>query len=112
MLYDVLVSVCPEEYSHITMADYLNKIAAAKADMARLKSEKEAFEQSNAPDDADEEELANWNYARELERQVRELKAEHRDALKELVRLQRATGRARAAESDQQAAAEAKAALQ
>src|SRR5262249_20881605 len=48
-----------------TMADYLNKIAAAKADMARLKGEKEAFEQSNAPDDAEEEELAGWNYARD-----------------------------------------------
>jgi type I restriction enzyme M protein len=95
-----------------TMADYLNKIAAAKADMARLKGEKEAFEQSNAPDDADEEELANWNYARDLERQVRELKAEHRDALRELARLERAAARARATESDRQAAAEARAALQ
>jgi type I restriction enzyme M protein len=95
-----------------TMADYLNKIAAAKADIARLQGEKEAFEQSNAPDDADEEELASWNYARELERQVRELKAEHRDALRELTRLERAAGRARATESDRQAAAEAKAALQ
>jgi type I restriction enzyme M protein len=70
-----------------TMADYLNKIAAAKADIARLKGEKEAFEQSNAPDDAEEEDLATWNYARDLERQMRELKAEHRDALKELARL-------------------------
>jgi type I restriction enzyme M protein len=95
-----------------TMADYLNKIAAAKADIARLKGEKEAFEQSNTPDDADEEELASWNYARELERQARELKAEHRDALKELTRLERAAGRARATDADRQAAAEAKAALQ
>jgi type I restriction enzyme M protein len=94
-----------------TMADYLNKIAAAKADIARLKGEKEAFEQSNTPDDADEEELANWNYARELERQARELKAAHRDALKEFARLQRAAGRARATDADRQAAAE-KAALQ
>ena len=67
-----------------TMADYLERIAAAKADIARLKGEKEAFEQSNAPDDADEEELANWNYAKDLERQIRELKAENKDALKEL----------------------------
>lgn len=95
-----------------TMADYLNKIAAAKADIARLKGEKEAFEQSNAPDDADEEELANWNYARDLDRQMRELKAEHRDALKELTRLEKAAARARTTESDRQAAAEAKAALQ
>ena len=95
-----------------TMADYLEQIAAAKADIARLKGEKEAFEQSNAPDDADEEELANWNYAKDLERQMRELKAEHRDALKELARLERAAARARATDADRQAAAEAKAALQ
>jgi len=95
-----------------TMADYLNKIAAAKADIARLKGEKEAFEQSKAPDDAEEEELANWNYARDLERQMRELKAEHRDALRELTRLERAAVRARATDADRQAVTEAKAALQ
>jgi type I restriction enzyme M protein len=64
------------------------------------------------PDDADEEELANWNYARELERQVRELKAEHKDALKDLVRLERAAARGRATDADRRAAAEAKSALQ
>jgi type I restriction enzyme M protein len=95
-----------------TMADYLNKIAAAKADIARLKGEKEAFEQSNAPDDAEEEELANWNYARELERQARELKAEYRDALKELTRLERAAARTRVTDADRRAATKAKAALQ
>ena len=95
-----------------TMADYLKKIATAKADIARLKDEKEAFEQSNAPDDADEEELENWNYAKDLERQMRELKAEDRDALKELARLERAGARARATESDLQAVAVAKAVLQ
>jgi type I restriction enzyme M protein len=95
-----------------TMADYLNKIAAARDDIARLKNEKKAFEQSNAPDDAEEEELANWNYARDLERQARELKAEHREALRELTRMERSAGRARTTESDRQAAAEAKAALQ
>ena len=84
------------------MADYLEQIAAAKADIARLKGEKEAFEQSNAPDDADEEELANWNYAKDLERQMRELKAEHKDALKELARLERAAARARATAADRQ----------
>jgi type I restriction enzyme M protein len=72
------------------MADYLERIAAAKADIARLKGEKEAFEQSNAPDDADEEELVNWNYAKDLERQTRELKAEHKDAFKELAKLEKA----------------------
>ncbi len=71
------------------MSDYLERIAAAKADIARLKGEKEAFEQGNSPDDADEEELANWNQARDLERQMKELKAEHREALKELAKLEK-----------------------
>ena len=62
-----------------TMTDYLERIAAAKADIARLKGEKEAFEQSNAPDDLDEEELAAWNYAKDLESQIKEAK----EAIKE-----------------------------
>jgi type I restriction enzyme M protein len=56
------------------MTDYLERIAAAKADIARLKGEKEAFEQSHAPDDLDEEELAEWNYAKDLDRRIRELR--------------------------------------
>jgi len=72
-----------------TMTDYLERIAAAKTDIARLKGEKEAFEQSNAPDDLDEEELAAWNYAKDLDRQMRELKADNKDALKELAKLQK-----------------------
>jgi type I restriction enzyme M protein len=95
-----------------TMADYLDRIATAKADIARFKGEKEAFEQSNMPDDAEEEDLASWNYARDLDRQRRELKAEHRDALRELTRLERAAARTRATNADRQAAAEAKATLQ
>jgi type I restriction enzyme M protein len=75
-----------------TMTDYLERIAAAKADIARLKGEKEAFEQSHAPDDLDEEELAAWNYAKDLDRQMRELKAEHKDALRELAKRERADG--------------------
>ena len=66
------------------MSNYLERIAVAKTDIARLKGEKEAFEQTNPPDDADEEELANWNQARDLERQMKELKAAHQDALKRL----------------------------
>jgi type I restriction enzyme M protein len=92
-----------------TMTDYLARIAAAKADIARLKGEKEAFEQSNAPDDADEEELAAWNYAKDLDRQMRELKAEHKDALKELAKLERAAAKARATTEQKRLAAEAKA---
>jgi len=58
-----------------TMKDYLERIAATKADITRLKGEKEAFEQSNPPDDLDEEELASWNYAKDLEGQIKEAKA-------------------------------------
>jgi type I restriction enzyme M protein len=95
-----------------TMADYLERIAAAKTDVTRLKGEKDAFEQSNAPDDLDEEELASWNYAKDLERQMRDLKADHKDALKETTRLERAAAKARATVDDKRAAAEAKAAVQ
>jgi type I restriction enzyme M protein len=95
-----------------TMADYLEQVAEARADTARLKGEKEAFEQSNAPDDADEEELATWNYAKDLDRQMRELKADNRDALRELAKRERAAARARATAEEKRAAAEAKAALQ
>jgi type I restriction enzyme M protein len=72
-----------------TMTDYLERIAAAKSDIARLKGEKEAFEQSNVPDDLDEEELENWNYPKDIERQIRELKAEHKADLKELSKQER-----------------------
>ena len=94
------------------MADYLDQIAEARADIARFKGEKEAFEQSNAPDDADEEELGTWNYAKDLDRQMRELKADNRDALRELAKRARAAARARATVEEKRAAAEAKAALQ
>jgi type I restriction enzyme M protein len=66
-----------------------------QTDVARLKGEKEAFEQSNEPDDADEEELKNWNYAKDLERQIRELKADNREALKELAKLEKTAARSR-----------------
>ena len=95
-----------------TMTDYLERIAAAKADVARLKGEKEAFEQSNVPDDLDEEELASWNYPKDLDRQMRDLKADHKDALKELAKLERAAAKARATDDDKRAAADAKVAVQ
>jgi len=95
-----------------TMTDYLERIAATKADIARLKGEKEAFEQSNAPDDLDEEELENWNYPKDIERQMRELKAEHKDALKELAKLERAAAKTRATTEEKRAATEARAAAQ
>jgi|CXWL01.1.fsa_nt_gi type I restriction enzyme M protein len=64
-----------------TMTDYLERIAAAKADVTRLKGEKGAFEQGNVPDDLDEEELAKWNYAKDLEDQIKEATANIKEAL-------------------------------
>jgi type I restriction enzyme M protein len=93
------------------MSDYLEQIAAAKADVARLKGEKEAFEHSNEPEDADEEELKNWNYPKDLERQIRELKAENRDALKQLAKLEKAAAKTKATEADHHASCAAKATL-
>jgi type I restriction enzyme M protein len=95
-----------------TMADYLEQIAEARADIARLKGEKEAFEQSTPPDDADDEELANWNYAKDLDRQMKELTTDNRDALRELAKRERAAAKAHATAEEKRAAAEAKAALQ
>jgi type I restriction enzyme M protein len=86
-----------------TMADYLERIAAAKADIAQLKGEKEAFEQSSAPDDLDEEELAAWNHVKDLERQIRELKAENRQALRQLSKLENAAIKKAAKPADQAA---------
>jgi type I restriction enzyme M protein len=93
------------------MSDYLDQIAAAKVEVARLKGEKEAFEQSNEPDGADEEELKNWNYAKDLERQIRELKSENRDALKKLAKLEKAAVKAKVTDAERRAACAAKAAL-
>ena len=95
-----------------TMADYLRRIDDAKADIARIKGEKEAFEQSNPPDDADDEELTAWNYARELDGQVRELKRDSRDALRELKKQETAAGRRNATDEQRRAFEAATAALQ
>jgi len=94
-----------------TMTDYLQQIGAAKSEIARLKGEKEAFEHSNPPDD-DDDELAGWNYAKDLERQSRELRADHRDSVKELAKLDKAAAKAKATDADRQAAATARATLQ
>lgn len=95
-----------------TMADYLQQIDDAKSEIARLKGEKEAFEQSNPPDDADDEELASWNYAKDLERQVKELKAEFKDAIKELTKLDKAATKKKATDADRRAAEAARHELQ
>jgi hypothetical protein len=94
------------------MADYLQRIDDAKSEIARLKGEKEAFEQSNPPDDADDEELASWNYVKDLERQVKELKAEFKDAIKELTRLEKAATKKKATDADRRTAEAARRELQ
>jgi len=91
-----------------TMTDYLERTAAAKTEIARLKGEKEAFEQSNPPDDLAEEELSTWDYAKDLERQKRELKADNSDALKKLKRFEKAAAGKRATADDARRAEDAK----
>jgi type I restriction enzyme M protein len=94
-----------------TMIDYLERTAAAKTGITGLKGQKDAFEQSNAPDDLDEEDLASWNYAKELERQARELKADNKETLKELKKLEKAAVKSRATVDDARRAEDAKKAL-
>jgi len=94
------------------MADVIKKITDAKADIARLKAEKEAFEESNQPEDADEEELASWNYAKDLERQIKELKGEHRNAFKELTKFKKASQKEKATDADRTTFLQARAQLE
>jgi len=95
-----------------TMADYLEQISATRAEVARLKGEKKAFEQSNPPEDADDEELDAWDYAKDLQRQIKEFKAEHRDALKALVKLEKAAAKTKATDADCKAAEKSRNVLQ
>ena len=92
------------------MGDYLERIATAKSDIARLKGEKETFEAQNPPED--EEEAANWNYAKELEKRIRDLRSENRQALKELAKLERAATKPRPSEGDRKAFEAARATVQ
>lgn len=71
-----------------TMADYLERIAAEKAEIARLKAEREAWEAQNPPED--EEEAEGWNYAKDLERRIREAKAEIKADLRRLKEIDKA----------------------
>lgn len=77
-----------------TMSDYLQQIDDAKAEVARLKGEKEAFEQSNAPDDLADEELEKWNYAKDLEQRIKDIRSENADALANLKRAEKAANKA------------------
>jgi len=70
-----------------TMGDYLAQIADTRTEVARLKADKAALDADNAPDDLDDEELANCNPVKDLEREAKELRAEHRQPLKELGKL-------------------------
>jgi type I restriction enzyme M protein len=56
--------------------------------------------------------LANWNYHKDIERQMRELKSENKDELKALVKLEKAAAKSRATADETRAAIAAKAALQ
>lgn len=94
------------------MTDVIERIANAKSDIMRLKAKKEAFEESNQPEDADEEELASWNYAKDLERQIKELKGEHRNAFKELNKLEKASQKEKATDADQTAFSHARTRLE
>ncbi|MFW5856426.1 MAG: hypothetical protein ACOCX4_00990 [Planctomycetota bacterium] len=85
------------------MPDYLRQIDDAKADIARLRGEKEEFEQSNPPDNADEEELSSWNYAKDLDGQIKELKRDNRAGLRELKELEHAASRKKATDDDRRA---------
>ncbi|EIC22383.1 type I restriction-modification system subunit M [Thiorhodovibrio frisius] len=76
-----------------TMGDYLERIAETRAEVARLKADKAAFEADNAPEDLEEEELNNWNQAKDLERQAKELRAEHHEPLKAIGKLATQIGR-------------------
>lgn len=93
------------------MPDYLQRIEDAKADVARLKGEKDAFEQSNPPDDADEDELKVWNYAKDLERQIKEIKSDNADALRQLKQLKKAATKKSATADDRRNAESAESAI-
>lgn len=93
------------------MSDYLQRIDDAKSEVEGLKGEKEAFEQSNPPDDADEDELKAWNYAKDLERQIKEIKSDNSDALRQLKQSQKAAAKKSATADDRRKAAQAEAAI-
>jgi type I restriction enzyme M protein len=94
------------------MGDYLDQINNAKADIARLKGEKETIEQSNQPDDLDEEEAAEWNYPKHLETRLKDLKREHRDAFKDLAKAEKAAAKKNVDEETAELAESLRAALE
>jgi type I restriction enzyme M protein len=95
-----------------TMRDYLQQIDEAKAGIDRGKADKDTFEQANPPDGADDDELKKWNYAKDLEQQIKDIRTEHSVALAALNKLQKAASKKRATAADLYAAEKARAELQ
>lgn len=73
-----------------TMQDYLIRIEAERQEITRLRAEKEAWEAQNPPED--EEEAEGWNYAKDLERRIKELKDGAREDLKRFKELEKKLG--------------------
>jgi type I restriction enzyme M protein len=94
-----------------TMTDYLTRVAIARAEIVRLKEAKESFEQSNAPEDFDDEELNDWNYAKDLEVQARDIKAGHKESFKTLKKLEASAAKGGTNTGDKQALANTRADL-
>jgi type I restriction enzyme M protein len=86
------------------MGDYLEKMDMAKTTVARLKGEKEVFEQDGAPEGADEDELKEWNQAKDIERQIKQIKDDHKEKLKEFAKLQRKALGRKASDNEKRAA--------
>jgi chromosome segregation ATPase len=72
------------------MQDYLAQIETERQEITRLRAEKEAWEAQNPPDD--EEEAEGWNYAKDLERRIKELKDGIREDLKRFKELEKKLG--------------------
>ena len=73
-----------------TMQDYLARIEAERQEITRLRAEKEVWEAQELPED--EEEAEGWNYAKDLERRIKELKDGVRDDLKHFKELEKKLG--------------------
>ena len=68
----------------------LAQIEAERQEITRLRAEKEAWEAQNPPED--EEEAEGWNYAKDLERRIKELKDSIREDLKRFKELEKKLG--------------------
>lgn len=73
-----------------TMQDYLARIEAERQEITRLRAEKEAWEAQNPPED--EEEAEGWNYAKDVERRIKEFKDSIREDLKRFKELEKKLG--------------------